>query len=99
MTGSKARQPAQLNRVFPRARLQEPAPLAVEFVQHLFRRRAARFEDALQRFEVAALVAAELIDAAPPPEAGTRQRQALPRDLEQVAIPDPGLEAEARNVV
>src|SRR4029453_11492512 len=75
------------------------APVAVELVQHLFGRRAARFEDALQRFEVAALVAAKLIDAATPPQACMRQLQALPGDLEQIAIPDPGLEAEARDVV
>ena len=46
-----------------------------------------------------ALVAAEVIDAAAPPQARMRQRQAFLGDLEQIAVPDPGLEAEARHVV
>src|ERR1700738_1036416 len=46
-----------------------------------------------------ALVAAEVIDAAAPPQSRMRQRHALPGDLEQIAIPDPGLEAEPRHVV
>src|SRR6476620_2713420 len=99
MNGLKIRQTVGLKRVFLISGFHGTAPLAVELVQHLFRRCAARFEDALQRFEVAALVAAQLIDAAAPPQAGMRQRQALPGDLEQIALPDPGLEAEARNVV
>ena len=98
MNGPKVGQTVILKRVFPIDGLHGTAPLAVEFVQHLFRRRAARIEDAFQRFEVAALVAAELVDVATPPEACMRQLQAFLRDLEQVAIPDPGLEAEARHV-
>ena len=61
--------------------------------------RPAGFEDPLQRLEVAALVAAEMIDAVAPPQARMRQLQAFPGDLEQIAVPDPGLEAETRHVV
>ena len=75
MNGPKVKQPVKLKRVFPIDGLHGTAPLAVELVQHLFRGRAARFEDALQRFEVAALVAAELIDMATPPQAGERTVQ------------------------
>src|SRR5713101_9581576 len=46
-----------------------------------------------------ALVAAEVIDAAAPPQSRMRQRHALPGDFEQIAVPDPGLEAEPRHVV
>src|SRR6266702_4486327 len=46
-----------------------------------------------------ALVAAEMIDVAAPPQARMRQRHALLGDFEQITIPDPGLETEARNVV
>src|SRR5206468_8257918 len=99
MNGPKVKQPVKLKRVFLIDGLHGTTPLAIEFVQHFFRRRAARFEDALQRFEVAALVAAGVIDAVAPPQAGMRQLQALPGDLKQIAIPDPGLEAEARHVV
>ena len=52
-----------------------------------------------QRLEMTGLVAADMIDAAAPPQARMRQRQAFLGDLEQIAILDPGLEAEARHVV
>src|SRR5260370_41812076 len=42
-----------------------------------------------------AFVAAEMIGAAALAQAGMGQRQAFLGDLEQIAIPDPGLEAEA----
>jgi hypothetical protein len=48
---------------------------------------------------MAAFVAAEMIDAAAPAQAGMRQLQTFPRDLEQITIPDPGLEAEPWDVV
>src|SRR5258705_8890080 len=75
MNGPKVKQPVKLKSVFLIDGLHGTAPLAAEFVQHFFRRRAARFEDALQRFEVAALVTAGMIDAVAPPQARMRQLQ------------------------
>src|SRR5882757_9614988 len=80
-------------------RFHRTVPGAVELLQHLLRRRAAGFDDALQRLEEAALVAAEMVDAAAPPQAGMRQHQALLGDLEQIAVLDPRLEPETRHVV
>ena len=62
-------------------------------------RSAAGFEDALQRLEVSAFVAAGMVDAVAPPQAGMRQLQTFLGDLEQIAVLDPRLEAEARHVV
>src|SRR5439155_187379 len=78
MNGPRVKQPVTLKRVFLIDGLHGTAPLTVEFVQHFFRRRAARFEDALQRFEVAALVTAGMVDAVAPPQARMRQLQAFP---------------------
>ena len=67
--------------------------MAVELVEHFFRRGAAGFEDPFQRLKVPALVAAELIDAAAPPQAGiagaqsrgdTHNAETLTRALEML---------------
>ena len=71
----------------------------MKLFQHLLGRRASGIDDPLQRLEMTGLVAAEVIEPAAPAQAGMRQRQAFPGDLEQIAIPDPGLEAETRHVV
>src|ERR1700680_471922 len=93
---SKRSQQLDLKRVFLIGRLHRASPGAAEFLQHLFGRRAAAVDDSLQRFEMAALVAAGMIEAAAPPQARMRQRQAFLGDFEQIAILDPRLEAEAR---
>src|SRR3954447_6339462 len=92
-------QPADLEGIFPVSRLHRAVPGAVEFLQHLLRRRSPGVEDALQRLEMAALVAAQVIGAAAPPQSGMRQHQAFPGDLEQVTVADPRLETEPRHVV
>ena len=74
-------------------------PGSVELLQHLLRRRAAGLDDALERFEEAALVASEMIDPATPAQSGVRQDQTLLGDLEQIAVLDPRLEAETRHVI
>src|SRR5437879_13313204 len=87
------------DRVFRVGRFYRAAPGTVELVQHLLGRRAAAIDDALQWLEVTALIATDVIDVAAPPQARIRQRQTLLGDFEQIAVPDPGLEAETWHVV
>src|SRR4029453_12451300 len=57
-----------LERVFPIGRFHRALPAAVEFVQHLFGGSTAAIDGAIQRFQVPALVAAEMIEMAAPPQ-------------------------------
>src|SRR5205085_10742842 len=90
---------ADLECVFVIGRFYRTMPGAMEFFQHLLRRRAAGIENAVQRIEMAGFVTAEMVDMAAPAQACMRQHQAFPCDLEQIAMADFGLEAEPPHVI
>src|SRR5438132_11372923 len=88
--------PLGLERVFRVGRFHGAVPGAVELLEHLLGRRAAGIDDAVERLQMPGLVAAELVDPAAPAQACMCQNEALLGDLEQIAVLDPRLEAEAR---
>src|SRR6185312_14272270 len=88
-----------LKRIFGIGRLDRTAPGTVEFIQQLFGRRAPAIDDAIERLEMAGLVAAEMIDAVAPAQTRMREHEAFLGDLEQIAVLDPRLEAKARHLV
>src|SRR5438876_3806048 len=90
---------AGLERVFLIGGFHRALPGAVKLLQHLLGRAVSAIDNAVQRLEMTGLVAAGVIDVAAAPQAGTRQRQAFLGDFEQIAVSDPGLEAEPRHVV
>src|SRR4051794_8669429 len=94
-----ALQRPDLEGIFRVGRLYRTVPGALELLQHLLGRGVAAVDGALQRLQMAAFVPAEMIDMAAPPQALMREPHAFPGDLEQIAILDPRLEAEARDVV
>ena len=71
----------------------------MKFLEHLLGRGTAGVNNPVQRLEMTGLVTAEMIDVPAPPQPRMRQRQALPGDFEQIALPDSGLEAEPRHVI
>src|SRR5689334_13733418 len=85
--------------IFVVGRLDGAVPWTVEFLEQLFGGRLARFDDAIERLEMPRLIAAIMVDAGTAAQPRMRERQAFPGDFEQIAVPDPGLEAEMRNVV
>src|SRR5260370_4766621 len=89
----QADQRSDLERVFLVGWFDRTAPWAMEFLQHLLGRGASGIDDPLQRLEMTALVTAKAIGAAAPPQSRMRQHHALLGDFEQIAGPDPGLEA------
>src|SRR5262249_40561067 len=56
-------------------------------------------DDAVERLQMAGLVPPGMVDAGAAAQAGMRQCQTFPGDLEQIAIADPRLEAQPRYVV
>src|SRR3954447_25017067 len=74
-------------------------PGTVELFKHLLGRRPAGIDDAVERLQMPRLVAAERVDAAATPQPGMCQDEAFLGDFEEIAVPDPRLEAEARHVV
>src|SRR5205085_6655942 len=88
-----------LERVFPVGRFHRAIPGAVELLEHLFGRGAAGIDDAIERLQVPRFVAADRVDAAATTQARMCQNEAFLSDLEQIAVLDPRLEAEARHVV
>src|SRR5690349_6028484 len=85
--------------IFVVGRLDGTMPRTVEFLEKLLGGRLAGIDDAIEGLEMPRLVAAVMVDAGPAAQPGMRKRQAFPGDFEQIAVPDPGLESEARNVV
>src|ERR1700692_4571469 len=89
----------QLECVFLIGRSYRPLPGAMELLQHLLGGGLSGIHDSVQRLEMTGLIASEVIDVAAPAQPRMRQRQAFLGDLEQVAIPDSGLEAEAWHII
>src|SRR5690242_17812678 len=85
--------------IFVIGRLDGTVPRTVELLEKLFGGRLAGLDDAIEGLEMPRLVAAVMVDAGPAAQPGMRKRQAFPGDFEQIAVPDPGLEAEPRNIV
>src|SRR5437773_11478982 len=94
-SGRDAARPCRASeRVFVVGGLHGTLPGAVEPRQHLLRRRVSGLYNAVERFEMTGLVAPGMIDAAAPAQARMRQGKAFLGNLEDVAVPDRGLEAE-----
>src|ERR1700759_5260294 len=89
----------RLESVFAVSRLDRAGPWAVELGEHFFRGRDPGINDTVQWFQIARLVTSEMIGAATTAQSRMRQHQTFLGDFEDVAILDPGLEAEMRNVV
>src|ERR1700727_420737 len=88
-----------LERVFVIGRLDRIPPGTMEFLKHLLGRGMAGVDNPVQRLEMTGLVTAEMIDVPAPPQPRMRQHQAFLGDFEQIAVPDSGLETEARHVI
>src|SRR5437588_12146465 len=95
---SAARRSIELESVFRIGRFHRAVPGTVELVQHLLRRGPAGIDDAIERLQMPSLVAAELVDPAAAAQARMCQNEAFLGDLEQIAVLEPRLEAEARHV-
>src|SRR6202790_3042518 len=88
-----------LERVFLIGRFYRALPGPVKLRKHLLGGGVARVDDPVQRLEMAGLIAYKVIDVAAPAQPRMRYCETFLGDFEQIAIPDPGLEAKARHVV